>query len=61
MFKTVVGVLEEKITKMETISNLCANKKNSHKYCARGAWCAHGSALWEMNHKGGCKKKVLLA
>jgi hypothetical protein len=46
---------------METVSNLCANKKASHNYHARGTWCAHGGALWGMNHIGGHKKKDLLA
>ncbi len=61
MFLRIVGAPEGRIAKMEIILNLCANKKNSHKYRARGACCAHGNALWEMNHKGGHKKKVLLA
>jgi hypothetical protein len=68
MFQTIIGAkegerhhLERRILKMETISNLCANKKTSHKYHARGARCAHGDALWGMNHKGGRKKNVVLA
>jgi len=44
MFQIIAGTkegerhhLEGRIAKIETVSNLCANKKNSHKYHARGA------------------------
>jgi hypothetical protein len=42
MFQRIAGAkegerhhLEGRITKMEIVSNLCANKKSSHKYHAK--------------------------
>jgi hypothetical protein len=45
---------------MEIVLNLCADMKAAHKDHVRGAWCAHGKALWGTNHKGGLRKKVIL-
>jgi hypothetical protein len=44
MFQRAMGIkegekhhFERRIVKMETIMSLCANKKTSHKYHAKGA------------------------
>jgi len=45
---------------METVQNLCANRKVAHKNHAIGAWCSHGGHWWK-KHKSGHRKKILLA